>query len=154
MGETGENSRGMDRMAHLAAIIAEMQQRLQEQKEEICILRQQNQGPEGGAGGNGALPLPPPPLELDQTFQMYERFRHMKPENFEGSTDPIVAEDCLNSLQIILDFMNLNDQDKVPCAAFLLKKDARYWWETVMICRDVATIVKPGKISITNFPLL
>ena len=36
--------------------------------------------------------------------------------------------------------MNLNDQDKVRCAAFLLKKDARYWWETIMIRRDVATM--------------
>ena len=64
----------------------------------------------------------------------------MKPENFEGSTDPIVAEEWLNSVQIILDFMNLNDQDKVRGAIFWLKKDARYWWETIMIRRDVDTM--------------
>ena len=33
--------------------------------------------------------------------------------------------------------MNLTDQEKVKCASFILKKDARYWWETVVLRRDV-----------------
>ena len=41
-------------------------------------------------------PLPPP--GPDQMFQVYERFRHMKPEGFDGSTDLIVTEEWLNSV--------------------------------------------------------
>ena len=59
-------------------------------------------------------------------FHMYEHFKRMKPEEFEGSTDPVVVEEWLNSVQIISDFMNLTNQDKVRCTTFLLKKDARY----------------------------
>ncbi|XP_024028693.1 uncharacterized protein LOC112093782 [Morus notabilis] len=57
---------------------------------------------------------------------------------FECSTDPLEAEEWLTSLQTILDFMNLTEQEKVLCASYVLKKDARYWWETVVIRRNVA----------------
>lgn len=33
--------------------------------------------------------------------------------------------------------MNLSDQEKVLCTSYVLKKDARYWWENVMMRRDV-----------------
>ncbi|GMN33363.1 hypothetical protein TIFTF001_044788 [Ficus carica] len=38
---------------------------------------------------------------------------------------------------VILNFLRLNDQEKVLCASFMLQKDARLWWETVLIRRDV-----------------
>ncbi|GMN25168.1 hypothetical protein TIFTF001_047705 [Ficus carica] len=66
-----------------------------------------------------------------------ERFRRMKPPEFEGSTNPLEAEEWLTSLQIVLNFMNLTDQEKVFCASYVMKKDARYWWETVQMRRNV-----------------
>ena len=57
---------------------------------------------------------------------LYEKFRRMRAPEFEGSFDPLVADEWLSSLQVILDFMNLTDQEKVRCASFVLKKDARY----------------------------
>ena len=51
----------------------------------------------------------------------------MRAADFEGSSDPLVADEWLSGLQVILDFMNLTDQEKVKCASFVLKKDARYW---------------------------
>ena len=138
MEETGVKPGGAENIANLTAMIAEMQRRLQEQQEEIRTLRQQNQGPEVEVRRNEEL-LPPLPLpELDRMFQMYERFRRLKPEEFEGSNDPVIVEEWLNSMQIILDFLNLTDQDRVRCATFLLKRDARYWWETVKLRRNVA----------------
>ena len=68
---------------------------------------------------------------------LFERFRRMKPPEFEGSTDPLEAEEWLTSLQIILNFMNLTEQEKVLCTSYMLKKDARYWWETVVLRRNV-----------------
>ncbi|KAL5570456.1 hypothetical protein UlMin_027031 [Ulmus minor] len=33
--------------------------------------------------------------------------------------------------------MHLNEREKVLCATYVLKKDARYWWETVKMHRNV-----------------
>ena len=68
---------------------------------------------------------------------LYERFRRMKPPEFEGSTNPLEAEEWLTSLQIVLNFMDLTDQKKVFCASYVMKKDAHYWWETVQMRRNV-----------------
>ncbi|GMN25158.1 hypothetical protein TIFTF001_040671 [Ficus carica] len=68
---------------------------------------------------------------------LYERFRRMKALEFEGPTDPIAADNWLIDIQVILDFMRLTEQEKVLCASFALKKDARHWWMTVQMRRDV-----------------
>ncbi|GMN21605.1 hypothetical protein TIFTF001_040066 [Ficus carica] len=68
---------------------------------------------------------------------LYERFRRMKAPEFEGPTDPIAVDNWLIDIQVILDFMRLTEQEKVLCASFALKKDARHWWMTVQMRRDV-----------------
>ncbi|GMN69550.1 hypothetical protein TIFTF001_038595 [Ficus carica] len=71
---------------------------------------------------------------------LYERFRRMKAPEFEGLTDPMKADNWLIDIQLILDFMGLTEHEKVLCASFALKKDARHWWMTVQIRRNVATM--------------
>ncbi|GMN51157.1 hypothetical protein TIFTF001_020315 [Ficus carica] len=71
---------------------------------------------------------------------LYERFRRMKAPEFEGTTDPIAADNWLIDIQVILDFMRLTEQEKVFCSSFALKKDARHWWMTVQMCRDVTVM--------------
>ena len=61
----------------------------------------------------------------------------MKPAEFVGSTDPLEAEEWINSLETIFDFMQLNDQERVACASYMLKKGARHWWSTVKLTQDV-----------------
>ena len=61
----------------------------------------------------------------------------MKAPDFEGSSDRLIADEWLAQIQVILTFMNVSDGDKVKCASFVLKKEARYWWETVAIRRNV-----------------
>ncbi|GMN27827.1 hypothetical protein TIFTF001_001813 [Ficus carica] len=78
-----------------------------------------------------------PPVREDL---LYERFRRMKAPEFEGPTDPIAADNWLIDIQVILDFMRLTEQEKVLCASFALKKDARHWWMTVQMCRDVTAM--------------
>ncbi|GMN20428.1 hypothetical protein TIFTF001_043087 [Ficus carica] len=71
---------------------------------------------------------------------LYERFRRMKASEFERLTDPIKADNWLMNIQVILDFMGLTEQEKVLCASLTLKKDARYWWMIVQMCRNVANM--------------
>ncbi|GMN62429.1 hypothetical protein TIFTF001_031500 [Ficus carica] len=83
-------------------------------------------------------PVAVPPAPLVRTSEeLYDRFRRMKAPEFEGSTNLIEADNWLIDLQVALNFLRLNDQERVLCASFMLRKDARLWWERVQIRRDV-----------------
>ena len=84
---------------------------------------------------HAAVP-PAPPVQTPE--ELYDKFRCMKAPEFEGSANPIEADNWLIDIQVILNFLRLNDQEKVLCASFVLKKDARLWWETVEIRRDIS----------------
>ncbi|GMN20086.1 hypothetical protein TIFTF001_045279 [Ficus carica] len=73
----------------------------------------------------------PPAPRVRTPEELYDSFRRMKAPEFEGSTNPIDADNWLIDLQVILNFLRLSDQEKILCASFVLKKDARLWWETV-----------------------
>ncbi|KAL5570682.1 hypothetical protein UlMin_020279 [Ulmus minor] len=126
-------------------MVANIQQRMEAQEAEIQNLRRQQNHSEQGheeeheSGPEIEQPVPPraPEHPVIQQEPLYERFRRMKPDEFEGSSDPLVAEEWLSSIQTILDFMHLNEREKVLCATYVLKKDARYWWETVKMRRNV-----------------
>ncbi|GMN48464.1 hypothetical protein TIFTF001_017633 [Ficus carica] len=83
------------------------------------------------------MPAIPPVVREDF---LYERFRRMKAPEFEGLTDPIEADNWLMDIQVILDFMGLTEQERVLCATFALKKDARHRWITVQMRRNVAAM--------------
>ncbi|KAL5566310.1 hypothetical protein UlMin_029474 [Ulmus minor] len=142
--------------------MAEQDARIEEQKNEIHNLRQQlHLQSEGRSEGNMGNPSEtearnshsqtrndmssrqnygenqPPPAHGIQQELLYVRFGKMKPAEFAGSTDPLEAEEWISSMETILDFMQLNDQERVACASFMLKKDARYWWATVKLTRNV-----------------
>ncbi|GMN69215.1 hypothetical protein TIFTF001_038268 [Ficus carica] len=93
---------------------------------------------------NAEVPLAPvgvqanPPLIKEDL--LYEHFRRMKAPEFEGPANPIEADNWLIDIQVILDFMGLSEQEKVLCASFALKKDARHWWMIVQMRRNVTTM--------------
>ncbi|GMN21378.1 hypothetical protein TIFTF001_048868 [Ficus carica] len=76
------------------------------------------------------VPVAVPPAPRVRTpEELYDSFRRMKAPEFEGSTNPIDADNWSIDLQVILNFLRLSDQEKILCASFVLKKDARLWWE-------------------------
>ncbi|GMN48243.1 hypothetical protein TIFTF001_017411 [Ficus carica] len=79
-----------------------------------------------------------PPLIREDL--LYERFRRTKAPEFEGPADQIEANNWLIDIQVILDFMGLSGQEKVLYASFALKKDARRWWMTVQMLRNMTTM--------------
>ncbi|GMN48237.1 hypothetical protein TIFTF001_017416 [Ficus carica] len=93
---------------------------------------------------NFEVPLAPAGIQANQPLVredlLYERFRRMKAPEFEGPTDPIEADNWLIDIQVILDFLGLTEHEKVFCASFALKKDARHWWMTVQMHRNVANM--------------
>ncbi|GMN35317.1 hypothetical protein TIFTF001_048444 [Ficus carica] len=151
----------------LATVVANLQRQLLEQQQETNRLREQiaqmNQRPQvdevpppvhQAPLAYQVPPLVPPVPEVQPEIPMapvggqvnvqpvredllYERFRRMKAPEFEGPTDPIAADNWLIDIQVILDFMRLTEQEKVLCASFALRKDARHWWMTVQMRQDV-----------------
>ncbi|GMN31454.1 hypothetical protein TIFTF001_050737 [Ficus carica] len=150
----------------LATVVANLQRQLLEQQQETNRLREQlaqlNQRPhvnEVPPPADQVPPVAPPvpdiprndgipiapagiPVDLPPVREdlLYERFRRMKAPEFEGTMDPIAADNWLIDIQVILDFMRLTEQEKVLCASFALKKDARHWWITVQMRRDVTAM--------------
>ncbi|KAL5580978.1 hypothetical protein UlMin_013420 [Ulmus minor] len=57
-------------------------------------------------------------------------FGKLKPTEFIGSTDPLEAEKWLSSMETIFEFMRLTDRER----------DARHWWATVKLTRDVTVM--------------
>ncbi|GMN21072.1 hypothetical protein TIFTF001_040021, partial [Ficus carica] len=134
----------------LANVVATLQRQLLEQQLETNRLREQlarlNQIPQAneeplqdnpvppvapqvpgvrqGVPRNVELPLVPegiqvnPPLVREDL--LFERFRRMKAPEFEGTTDPLEADNWLIDIQVILDFMGITEREKVLCASFAL----------------------------------
>ncbi|XP_073019928.1 uncharacterized protein [Primulina eburnea] len=71
---------------------------------------------------------------------VYERFMKMRPKEFSGTSDPMVAEGWIKSLEVIFDLMELGDADRVRCATYLFTGDARLWWEGASVALTLATL--------------
>ena len=62
----------------------------------------------------------------------------MKPKELSGSTDPLVAQGWLKSIELVLNFMGLTENEKVKCASYCLMDDARIWWEGIELSRGIS----------------
>ena len=69
-----------------------------------------------------------------------ERFMKRNPSVFEGTVDPVVAEELVSMVEKIFEFVQIKDEEKVKSVVYMLRKDARIWWEVVKKSRDVATM--------------
>ncbi|KAL5549448.1 hypothetical protein UlMin_004679 [Ulmus minor] len=122
--------------------MADQDAKIQEQMDEIQNLRRQLllQGGEG-IGGNEGNPTDTETYDSHTRSGSVRVERHDRNENrppfrpgFER--EPLYA----SSIETILEFMRLTDQDRVSCASFMFKKDARHWWSTVKMTRDVTVM--------------
>ncbi|XP_075499221.1 uncharacterized protein LOC142537602 [Primulina tabacum] len=62
----------------------------------------------------------------------------MKPPEFDGSTDPIVALEWVKAVEAIYDYLQFEDKDRISCAIFLLTKTARIWWDATKVSIKVS----------------
>ncbi|XP_075515511.1 uncharacterized protein LOC142550157 [Primulina tabacum] len=63
---------------------------------------------------------------------------------FSGSTDPMVAEGWIKFIEVIFDYMEMQDADRVRCAIFLLADDARRWWDSASVAINLPTLSRTG----------
>src|SRR5215216_8072298 len=66
-------------------------------------------------------------------FDMLTRFLRLRPAKFSGTTDPMVANDWLRSVNKDLVTVACTDAEKVRFAAHLLEGHAAAWWDNFQI---------------------
>ncbi|XP_073121424.1 uncharacterized protein [Henckelia pumila] len=62
----------------------------------------------------------------------------------QGGADPLVAEEWVQSVETIFDYMQLTDADRVRCAIFMFRDDARVWWQGARSAVDMTTLTWNG----------
>ncbi|XP_047309940.1 uncharacterized protein LOC124913401 [Impatiens glandulifera] len=71
---------------------------------------------------------------------VYKQFMTFKPAEFRSSTDPIISEEWVQSMETIFEFMQITEVERVRCATFMLKDDARIWWQGAKVALDLNNI--------------
>lgn len=75
---------------------------------------------------------------------IHKQFKELGPKEFSGTTDPLVAEGWIRSLEVIFDFMTLEDADRVRCTTFMFRDDARLWWDGARLSVNLETLTWKG----------
>ncbi|KAM7477517.1 hypothetical protein LguiA_025730 [Lonicera macranthoides] len=65
----------------------------------------------------------------DNRSTVHEHFTKLSPPTFSGTTDPLFAESWLKSIKNIFEVIGVPDEQKVVLATFMLKGEARFWWD-------------------------
>ena len=85
--------------ADLTALVANLQRQLEAQERELQQFRGQQNNLNANGEGNGQAnpPIQPqcqqaPFRQLANQEPLYVRFKRMKPPEFDGSTDPLIAD--------------------------------------------------------------
>ena len=55
--------------------------------------------------------------------------------------DPVVAKERVSMMEKIFEFLKIEDVEKVNCAMYMLRNDARIWWDAVKKTRDMAAMI-------------
>ncbi|KZV40349.1 hypothetical protein F511_44522 [Dorcoceras hygrometricum] len=73
--------------------------------------------------GNGQLSSSRGPSNDDPQ----EKFRRQKPKEFSGTTDPLVVERWIKSMEVIFEYLQMPDLDRQRCAIYMMRDDAMIW---------------------------
>ena len=104
---------------------------------EAFMQRMEHLGNQNNRPAPPPIVLPPPPPRQTGD-KLLERFRALRPDKFDGMAEPWKAEQWLREIEVILDAIECNEQDKRRLASFQLTFMALDWWqaETVTIRLD------------------
>ncbi|XP_057506535.1 uncharacterized protein LOC130789736 [Actinidia eriantha] len=68
---------------------------------------------------------------------LHEQFIKLNPTEFMGATDPLVDEEWLKKLDAIFEVMEVTDEQKLTLTTFMLRGEARNWWESMRRMQNV-----------------
>ncbi|KAL8149206.1 hypothetical protein AgCh_006278 [Apium graveolens] len=102
-------------------------------------------------------PNPQQPLVPQHTVSnSFQAFKSLKHLDFEGTTDPVVARAWLKELERSVEIMRVAEIQKTTFAAYLLKGEANYWWESKknIDWNGVVTWARVFVLELTNYATL
>lgn len=70
---------------------------------------------------------------------IHEQFMKLQPPTFSSGVEPLEAEEWLKRMESIFDVMSVSDDQKVVLALFMLKDEARFWWEATKRYQQLGT---------------
>ncbi|GMN29464.1 hypothetical protein TIFTF001_047942 [Ficus carica] len=127
---------------NLVELVVQLQRQVQEQQALINNLQANANRVEVPINPPAAQPVQNRGVQAATNHEpLYLRFKRMKPKEFNGSTDPLVAQGWLKSIELVLNFMDLTDNEKVKCASYCWMDDARIWWEGIELSRDISQMI-------------
>lgn len=80
-------------------------------------------------GSQQAHHCPAPPPHRPAGDKLLERFRALRPEKFDGVSEPGKAEQWLREMDTMFNALECGEQDKKRLAIFQLTYSAAEWWE-------------------------
>ena len=95
-----------------------------------------SQGMSSDTVGTGSSERLHPIYHLPASFQ---------PAKFSGSRDPAVAEEWIEAVENVMGLYTLSEREKVRYAVFLLKGDAKVWWNLAK------TSIREGQMTWARF---
>ncbi|XP_073133557.1 uncharacterized protein [Henckelia pumila] len=75
---------------------------------------------------------------------IYKRFLELGPPEFKGETDPLIAEQRFQAMETAFEFMQMTDADRLRCATYMFRDDARVWWNEVKAALNLTTLTWNG----------
>ena len=76
----------------------------------------------------------PPPID------MLTRFMRLRPATFSRASEPMMANDWLQSVKKVLVTIGCTDAEKVRFAAYLLEGPAASWWDNFQITHPIEEV--------------
>ncbi|XP_073152860.1 uncharacterized protein [Henckelia pumila] len=75
---------------------------------------------------------------------IYKRFLELGPPEFKGETDPLIAEQWFQAIETAFEFMQITDADRLRCATYMFRDDARVWWNGAKAALNLTTLTWNG----------
>ena len=85
-------------------------------------------------------PQQAPRVVVPRLKPVSEKFMKRNPQVFEGTIEPTVAEEWISMIEKIFKFIQIEDEEKVKCVVYMLRKDVRIWWDVLKKLRDTVTM--------------
>ncbi|XP_073137276.1 uncharacterized protein [Henckelia pumila] len=75
---------------------------------------------------------------------IYKSFLELGPPEFKGETDPLIAEQWFQAMETAFEFMQITDADRLRCATYMFRDDARVWWNGAKAALNLTTLTWNG----------
>ncbi|XP_073133837.1 uncharacterized protein [Henckelia pumila] len=75
---------------------------------------------------------------------IYKSFLELGPPEFKGETDPLIAEQWFQAMETAFEFMQITDTDRLRCATYMFRDDARVWWNGAKAALNLTTLTWNG----------